>query len=103
MLIAEVNSGQARAHARDKKPDPTLTFQQKLAMQMMMNKIQNNGVIVASPPCHPSRRTPEHVLTKHLKKEGKWNPYMRRFNQTKTLYVIRPCFNCGKLHRAIVH
>ncbi len=96
MSIAEVNAGQARARARDEKPDPTLTFRRKLAMQMMTNKIQDDGVIAASPPRRPSRRAPSHVLMKSMKKQGKWNSYTRQFNKTKTLYVVHPCSDCSK-------
>jgi hypothetical protein len=48
-----------------------LTFRRKLTMQMMANKIQGNGVVAASPPRRPSRRSIEHVLTKRKRKEGK--------------------------------
>ena len=78
LSVAEVNAGQSRARARDKNPDPTLIFRRKLAIQMMTNNIQANGVILASPPRRPSRRSTEHVLTKRKKNEGKWNPYTRR-------------------------
>jgi hypothetical protein len=91
-----VNAGQACACARDEKPDPTLTFRQKLVMQMMTNIIQDNGVVAASPPRRPSRRVPSHVLVKRKKKQGKWNSYTHQFNETKTLYVVRPCSDCGK-------
>ena len=100
MSIAEVNAGQVRARAKDENPDPTLTFRRKLAIQMMANKIQGNGVVAASPPRRPSRRSIEHVLTKRKRKEGKWNPYTRRFNETKTVYVPRPCSDCGKNTRS---
>ncbi len=100
MSIAEVNAGQARARARDEKPYPTLTFRRKLAMQMMTNKIQDNGVVAAPPPHRLSRRAPSHVLAKRKKKQGKWNSYTRQFNKTKMLYVVRPCSNCGKTTRS---
>jgi hypothetical protein len=67
------------------------------------NKIKDNGVVAASPLRRPSRRVPSHVLTKRKQNEGKWNPNARKFNYTKTMYVIRPCSDCGKLHWAIVH
>jgi hypothetical protein len=89
---------QARARARDDKPDQTLIFRQKLAMEMMTNKIKDNGVVAASPLRRPSRRVPSHVLTKRKQNEGKWNPNARKFNYTKTMYVIRPCSDCCKLH-----
>jgi hypothetical protein len=100
LSIAEVNAGQAGARARDDKPDPTLIFQRKLAMEMMTNKIKDNGVVAASPLRRPSRRVPSHVLTKRKQNEGKWNPNARKFNFTKTMYVVRPCFDCGKTTRS---
>jgi hypothetical protein len=57
-------------------------------MQMMTNKIQDNGVIAASPLRRPSRRVPSHVLTKRKQNEGEWNPNAQKFNFTKTMYVV---------------
>jgi hypothetical protein len=93
--IAEVNARQARARARDDKPDPTLIFQRKLAMQMMTHKIQDNGVIAASPLRRPSRRgrVPSHVLTKRKQNEGKWNPKSMKIQSSvhAPIAVKLPC------------
>ncbi len=62
----------------------------------MTNKIQDNEVIAASPPCCPSRGVPVHVLTKRKKNERKWNLNAQKFNKTKTTYVVRLCSNCSK-------
>ena len=83
-----MNAGQARARARDVKPDPTLTFRRKLAIEMMTNKIKDNGVVAASPLRRPSRTVPSHVLTKRKQNEGEWNPNAQKFNFTKTMYVV---------------
>ena len=45
LSITEVNTGQARARARDEILDPTLIFRRKSAMQMRTNKIQDNGLL----------------------------------------------------------
>ena len=80
-----------------------LLFRWKLAMQMMTNKIQENGVVIASPPHCPCRRSTVHMLTKHQKNQGKWNPYMRKFQECKTLYAVHPCSVCRKTTYYIVH
>ena len=100
LSVAEVNAGQSWARARDEKPDPTLIFRRKLAIQMMTNNIQANGVVLASPPRRPSRRSTEHVLTKRKKNEGKWNPYTRRFRTCKSLYIPRPRSVCRQKTRS---
>jgi hypothetical protein len=66
---------------------------------MMQNKLGDNGVAAPSPKCTQASISRKHVLTKHAKNQGKWNPYMRQFNKTKSLYVPRPCSVCSKTTR----
>jgi hypothetical protein len=69
-------------------------------MQMKMNKIQDNGIIVASPPCRPSRRVPVHVLTKHRENGTQMHKNSTRPRQHMSS-IHDPIVE--KLHRAIVH
>ncbi len=71
--VAEVNCVQARTRARKEVPEPTLTFRKNLAMQMLCNKIQSNGLAVASPPRVRVCKSSVHMLRKRKTREGKWN------------------------------
>ncbi len=103
MLIAEVNAGQAWARAKDEKPDPTLTFRRKLAMQMMTNKMQENGAVAASPPRRTLRSSTCHVLAK--RKKNRENGTRTRKNSGN----VTRCTSSAhapiavKLHNRIVH
>jgi hypothetical protein len=96
LSVAEVNCVQARARGRKEVPEPTLTFRRKLAMRMLSNKIQSNGVAAASPPRLRRRSSTIHILKKRNVKEGKWNYSTRAFNKVTTEYVRYPCTECKK-------
>ena len=99
LLVAEANAVQAQARATNQTAMPMLEYRKKLAMRMMQNKLGDNGVAAPSPKHTRASISREHVLTKRAKKQGKWNPYTRQFNKTKSLYVPRPCSVCGKTTR----
>ena len=92
----EVNCVQAWAHARKEVAKPTLTFQKNLAMRMLKNKIQSNGVAAASPPCLCACTLSVHMLRKQKTREGKWNYSTRAFNKVNSDYVRYPCSSCKK-------
>ena len=96
LSMGEVNCVQARARGRKEVPEPTLTFQRKLAMRMLRNKIQSNGVATASPPRLQKQSSTIHILKKRGVKEGKWNYSTRAFNKVNTEYVRYPCTKCKK-------
>ena len=77
-------------------PEPTLTFRRKLAMRMLTNKLQSNGIAAASPPRLQRRSSTIHILKKRKVKEGKWNYSPRKFNEVNTEYVRYPCTKCKK-------
>ena len=99
LSVAEANAVQARARVMSETAMPTLKFRKKLAMQMMRNKHGDNGVAAPSPKCTRASISCKHELKKRAKKQGKWNPYTRQFNETKSLYVVRNCSVCGKTTR----
>ena len=96
LSVAEVNCVQARARGRKEAAEPTLTFRRNLAMRMLRNKIQSNGVAAASPPRIRRQSSTIHVLKKRKVQEGKWNFTTRTFKKTKTEYVRHPCSECKK-------
>ena len=103
LSVAEVNAGQAQARAKDKKPAPTLDFLTEIGAAN--DDEQNTGKwdccgISAAPG---ARRSTLHVLTKHKKTEGKWNPYTKRFKVCKLLYIPVHAPFVGKRHDRIVH
>jgi hypothetical protein len=94
LSVAEVNCVQAMARARKDVPESTLTFCKKLAMLMLKNKIQSNGVAAASPLRLRVRTSSVDMLRKQATREGKWNHSSRAFNKVNSNYVRYPCFNC---------
>ncbi len=68
LSVAEVNCVQARARARNKVAEATVTFRRQLAMQMLKNRI---GVVAApSPPRVQTRTLTNHVHRKRKKMRG---------------------------------
>ena len=96
LSVAEVNCVQARARARKEIPEPTLTFRKNLAMRMLRNKIQSNGLAAASPPRIQVRTSSVHMLRKRKTREGKWNYSTHAFNKVRSNYVRYPCSDCKK-------
>ena len=94
LSVAEANAVQARARGKKESAMPTLEFRRQLAMKMMTNTLGNTGAAAASPRRTRASLSNDHVLSKRAKKEGKWNPYTRKFNEVTTLYVARPCSCC---------
>ena len=94
LSVAEANAVQARARGKKEPAMPTLEFRRQLAMKMMTNTLGNTGAAVASPRRTRASLSNDHVLSKRAKKEGKWNPTTRKFNEVTTLYVARPCSGC---------
>jgi len=93
--VAEVNAVQSRARARGETTTPQLQFCQKLAEQMLTNTI---GVeVVPEVVCMRTRRQSniEHKCLRHGVSDGTWNPFTRRFSETKTDYVRHRCSGCG--------
>ena len=97
--VAEVNCVQARARARKEIPEPMLTFRKNLAMRMLRNKIQSNGLAATSPPRTRERTSSVHMLRKRKTRERKWNHSTHTFNKVRSDYVRYPCSDCKKLIR----
>ena len=100
LSVAEVNAVQARARAKKEIAMPTLDFRKQLAMRMMTNKLNNNGLTPASPKRTRAHNSSEHVIVKRQKNEGSWNVYTRTFNMRDTLYIPHPCSECRKNTRS---
>ena len=93
--VAEVNAVQSRARGKREPTTPQLQFRRKLAEQMLTNRI---GVQVVPEVVRMRRRRQSNVDHKCLRRgarDGAWNPYTRRFSQTKTDYVRHRCSKCG--------
>ena len=92
LSVTEVNAVQTRARAKKGMAMPTLEFCKKLAMRMMTNKLNDNGVAAASPVRTRARTLSKHVIVKQQKGEGSWNVYT--LNKRDTLYIPHPCSEC---------
>ena len=81
---------------------PTLEFCKKLAMRMMTNKLNDNGVAAASPVHTRARTLSKHVIVKQQKGEGSWNVYTR--HSTSGTHCTSPirALNAAQRHVAIV-
>ncbi len=90
------NYSGVNARARKEVPEPTLTFRKNLAMRMLRNKIQSNGLAAASPPRVRVHTSPVHMLRKWKTRDGKWNYSTRKFNKNHSDYVRYPCSDCKK-------
>jgi hypothetical protein len=102
LSVAEVNCVQARARVRKEVPEPTLTFRKNLAMRMLRNKIQSNGLAAASPPRIQVRTSSVHMLRKRKTREGKWNYSTHAFNKVRSNYVRYPCSDCKKANQDVL-
>jgi hypothetical protein len=94
LFVVEANAVQARARAKKETAMPTLEFRKKFTMKMMTNKLGDNGVAAASPARTGASLSNNHVFSKRVKKEGKWNPSTHTFNEVNTLYLACRCSVC---------
>ena len=62
LSVAEVNAVQNRTHAKKETAMLTLEFCKKMAMLMMTNKLNDNGVAAVSPVCTRARTLSEHGI-----------------------------------------
>ena len=91
LLVAEVNAVQTWVHGKKETAMPRLEICKKLAMRMMPNNLNDDGVAATSPMCTWSHTPSEHVFLKWKQREGKWNQYTCTFTKQDTLYIPHPC------------
>jgi hypothetical protein len=102
LLVAEANAVQARARATNQTAMLTLEYQKKLAMQMMQNKLGDNGVAAPSPKPTRASILREHVLTKHAKKAGKMEPLHVPIQRNKVIVCPSSLLRLRQNHQGLL-
>ena len=108
--VSEANAVYSRARGRKAIPEPQLEFRRKLALGMLENNLDDEGVRINYSISHKKRSRgtgrPGNELVSRPTHTGMWNTGDNGWTKTKTEYVkikcatyktkIRTCCNCNK-------
>ena len=93
--ITKVNAVQSRARAWGGTTTPQIQFCRKQAEQMLTNTIRVEVVPEVVRVRTRRQSNIEHKCLRRGVRDGTWNPFTRRFSETKTDYVCHRCSGCG--------
>ncbi|KAL3784439.1 hypothetical protein ACHAWO_012771 [Cyclotella atomus] len=96
--VAESNAANCRARATKEATTPQLQFRQKLAQQMPMNRINDDGVRGESPLRVRKRgrddRVLDHGLVARPNVTGGWSNSLNSRTRVNTMYAKTKCATC---------
>ena len=95
---AEANTVYSRPRGRKAIPEPQLEFCKKLALGMLENNLDDEGVSIIYPSHHKKRSIgpgrPGHELVSCPTHAGMWNTGDNRWTKIKIEYVEIKCVTC---------
>ena len=96
--VAEDNAVYSRARGKKAIPEPQIEFCRKLALGMLENNSDYEGVSINYPICHEKRSrgpgSPGHDLVSRPTHTGMWDTGDNGWTKTKTEYVKIKCATC---------
>jgi hypothetical protein len=96
--VAESNAANCWARPTKEATSPQLQFRQKLAQQMLMNRINDDGVRRQSPLRVRKRgrddRVLDHGLVARPNFTGGWSNSLKTWTSVNTMYAKTKCATC---------